>query len=495
MSYKESKLDDKSGAVAADAAQAGPTTGTHGFRRLHGKDIWAVTPKAFTDDETNDLGRKRAQRIGYLEGLRGLLAIEIMLWSFFRILAPAIQTDTEIDGSRPALFATTAPEWQHTLRKALSPLFWDGTLQAGFFMMLNGRVVVETFLERRNAVSIAGSAFRRPLRFFFPLAIALAITSAVNGLGGFKQANAFVALTSNNFAAPPRIWGSTIEYFNALSGFFFATEDSFLDRGVQFVPPAPMMWFVPRVFMQSFTCYTFSYMLPFVLTKHKFWSLGIFTLATWWLGIWAWYSLTGLMIAELVVAYDLPAIAQYGIPIGVPAFINKAKKVHLASWLPPLVLLVLGVTLKYLWVFFPDRKNDEIIWHFNKFTGGLNHDFPIYQIAFPRLDDWFVCTGAFFLLEMSHGVRVVFDNFLFKAFARISFPLFLLSGTVFMSLGTFLHQHLYHSQNWTSEAALLGVEFAACIPLAIGVATAFHFVVEEPSIIFSRWLFKWLRED
>ncbi|KAE8212824.1 hypothetical protein CF327_g3574 [Tilletia walkeri] len=493
MSFKESKLDDKSGAAAVSRAE--PATGTHGFRKLHGKDIWAVTPKSFTDDDSNDYGRKRSQRIGYLEGLRGLLAIEVMLWSFFRILAPAIQTDTDIGGQRPAQFVLNAPEWQNSLRKALSPLFWDGTLQASFFMMLNGRVIVETFLERRNATSLAGSAFRRPLRFFFPLAIALAITSAVNRLGGFKQANYFVALTNNNYAAPAPIWGNTLEYFNALTGFFFATEDSFLDRGVQFVPPAPMMWFVPRVFMQSFTCYTFSYMMPFILTKHKFWSMSIFGLATWWLGLWGWYSLTGLILAELVVAYDLPGIAKGGIPIGVPAFISKTKRVHLASWLPPLVLLVLGITLKYLWVFLPEHRYDELIWHFNKNTGGLNHDFPVFNIAYPRLDDWFLCTGALFLIEMFHGVRVVFDNVLLKAFARISFPLFLLSGTVFLSLGTFLHQHLFHAMNWTNEAALLGVEFAACVPLAIAVATAFHIIVEEPTIVFSKWLFKWLKEE
>ncbi|KAK0530706.1 hypothetical protein OC834_003226, partial [Tilletia horrida] len=406
-----------------------------------------------------------------------------------------IQTDTDVDGTRPAEFVLSAPSWQNTLRKALSPLFWDGTLQSGFFIMLNGRVIVETFLERRTATSIAGSAFRRPLRFFFPLAVALAAISAVNALGGFKQAIYFAALENNRYATPPAIWDSTIEYFNALSGYFFSTEDSFLDRGVQFVPPAPVMWFVPRVFMQSFSCYTFAYMMPFVLTKHKFWSLTIFGVATYWLGLWAWYSLTGLLLAELVVAYDLPGIAQQGIPIPVPAFISKSKRVRMNAYLPPFTLLCLGITLKYLWVFFPDRKYDEIIWHFNKNTGGLNHDFNVFTTAYPRLDDWFLCAGAMYLIEMSHFVRLMFDNFILKAFARISFPLFLLSGTIFMSLGTWLHQHLYHAQNWRSPAALLGVEFAACIPLALAVATAFHLIIEEPSIIFSRWLFKWLKED
>ncbi|KAK0552266.1 hypothetical protein OC846_002963 [Tilletia horrida] len=484
----EPKMDDKSGAAAVDRKQP-ELTSTHGFKKLQGKDIWAITPKAFTDDDSNDYGRPRSQRIGYLEGLRGLLALEVLLFSFFRLLAPAIQTDTDRDGTRPAPFVLNAPEWQNTLRKALSPLFWDGTLQASFFMLLNGRVVVETFLERRTATSVAGLAFRRPIRFFFPLAVSLAITTAVNALGGFKQAGYFAAVENNEYATPPQMWTSTIEYFNSLSGFFFATEDSYLDRGVQFVPPFPVMWFVPRVFMQSFTCYTFSYMMPFILTKHKFWSLGLFALATWWLGLWAWYSLTGLVLAELVIAYDLPGIAAQGIPIPVPAFITKSKRVRMASWLPPFVMMATGIALKYLWVFFPARRNDELIAHFGKNDGGLNYGFPVDTTAYPRVDDWLVAAGAMFLMEMFHVVRVAFDNPILKALARISFR------TIFLSLGTWLHQHLRHTQGWQSEAALLGVEFAACIPLALGSATVFHFVVEEPTIWFSRWLFKWLKEE
>jgi len=490
---RKQQLDDKSGA-RAETPQA-QLKGVHGFKKLQGKELWAVTPKPFSDDDTNDFGRTRSQRIGYLEGLRGLLAVEVMLWSFFRILAPAMTTDTNPDGVRPGDFMQIAPEWQHTLRKVMSPLLWDGSLQASFFMLLNARVVVETFLERRSPVTVAGAAFRRPIRFFLPLACSLAITSVVNALGGFKQAGFFAAVKANPYAAPPPLWGSSIEYFNSLTGFFFATEDSYLDLGVRAVPPTPIMWFVPRVFQQSFTCYTFAYMMPFILTKHKFWSLSIFALATWWLGIWGWYSLTGLILAEAVVAYDLPGIVAHGIPIPVPAFIRKTKRVHLNAFVPPFLIMCLGITLKYLWNFFPDRKYDEIIWHFDKDSGGLNHDFPVFTTAYPRLDDWFVCAGAMFLMEMSHKVRVIFDNPLLKHFARISFPLFLLSGTVFLSLGTWLHQHLRNSRNWTDETALLGVEFAACVPLALAVATAFHFVIEEPSIIFARWFFQWLRKE
>lgn len=164
---------------------------TFGFRRLEGPLRFGLSPQPFTDDEQNDLGRKRSNRIGYLEGLRGLLALEVMLWSFFRIMAPgectrscleasrgaargtgcrkddemaisasclkaehffhcpsrmrsAIATDTDIDGTRPAVFVNAAPMWMNSLRKALQPLFWDGHLQYTFSFILSGRVLAES---------------------------------------------------------------------------------------------------------------------------------------------------------------------------------------------------------------------------------------------------------------------------------------------------------------------------------------------------------------
>lgn len=41
-----------------------------GYTILEGKARWAITPKPFTADDKNDMGRKRGDRIGYLEGLR-----------------------------------------------------------------------------------------------------------------------------------------------------------------------------------------------------------------------------------------------------------------------------------------------------------------------------------------------------------------------------------------------------------------------------------------
>lgn len=76
----------------ADAPEETRATGTHGFFTLrNAKDanaVWGLSTQSVTNDSTNDHGRMRSSRVGYLESLRGLVGISGMLWAFFRILAP-----------------------------------------------------------------------------------------------------------------------------------------------------------------------------------------------------------------------------------------------------------------------------------------------------------------------------------------------------------------------------------------------------------------------
>lgn len=113
-------------------------------RLLQGKERFQVTPLAVVECADNDAGRTHGRRIGYLEGLRGFFTIATLLAIFFRVFAPAIQTDTDEAGVFPAAFVQSAPAWQNTLRRAMSPLFWDSTLTPHFFIILTGRVVLQS---------------------------------------------------------------------------------------------------------------------------------------------------------------------------------------------------------------------------------------------------------------------------------------------------------------------------------------------------------------
>ena len=62
------------------------------YRVLQGKEKHLQTTVAFTQEDSCDFGRKRSQRLGYLEGVRGFLMVLSLIWCFFRLYAPGTFT-------------------------------------------------------------------------------------------------------------------------------------------------------------------------------------------------------------------------------------------------------------------------------------------------------------------------------------------------------------------------------------------------------------------
>lgn len=455
---------------------------------LSGDEIWAITPGSIILDDEYDLGRTHNQRIGYLEGLRGLIAIEILLYIFFRLLAPAVATAIDADGTFPAPFSAGAPAWQSGLRRSLAPLFWDSTLPSAFSLILAGRVVTMTFLERRTATTLAGAAFRRPLRLLPPLLIAMAFTSVLSAVGGFRYASQFAFETKNTLAEPPALWSSTVQYVNSAFGLFFIVDALKTDVPLAFLPPAGISWFIPVVFQQSFTIYTFSVLLPYSTLSSKLWAFAGFILVTFWLGSWAWYSLTGLVIAELALVY-LPLLPKAGIPLS-----RKGTK-HLPLWLLPAILLSVGVTLKLLWASIPSRAHDEYLAHVDVSDGTLNTSFDPNTTPYPRIDDYFVASGAIVLLEVFPAVQNLLDNVVLRHFGRLSYSLYLTAGTVCLSLGSYLYVYLKDQKKWEDESGVLAVLFFTCIPLCLLTAESVHWLIEIPGMKAARWLFDYSRKE
>ncbi|CAO1624962.1 unnamed protein product [Sympodiomycopsis kandeliae] len=458
------------------------------LRVLDEQELWAITPKAFVEDESRDLGRNESQKVAYLQGLRGLLAIEVLLFTFFRLLMPAVASDTDLDGTYPAAFSSDAPAWQNGLRRGLSPLLWDSTLPSAFFVILSARVVSLTFLERRNSISIAGATFRRPVRLVLPVLAALAFTSIVSVAGGFKYAAQFAELTQNTMAQPPQIWKSTIEFVNSAVSLFFNTQPSKTDRAVAFLPPADTAWVIPVIFQQSFTAYVFSILLPYATLSSKLWGFAGFIIVTYWLGSWAWYTLTGLQIAEFTTCYlgSLPAL---GIPL------DRFGKRHLPTWSMPSVFLLLGVVLKYVMASEPSRRNDEYVFHARRSDGSLNRGLNPAVTPYPRIDDYLLVTGAMVLLELSPVAQRNFSNTVLRFLGRISFVLYLTCGTICLSLGSFLYIHLVETQHWTNQSQIGAVLFFTCIPLSLLTATVAYYAVEKPTQWFARISFDFMHKD
>ena len=219
-----------------------------------GKERFGITPIAITDDDANDMGRPTSHRLAYLEGVRGLLGLQTLLWIFFRLFAPAIVTDTDLDGTRPALFVTNSPAWMSVLRKVLSPLLFDGSLQMAGFITLMGRVSLQTFIERRAATALAGQCARRPVRLVLPVALGLALASVVSVTNGFRHADWLSQRLDNAMLAAPPVWESAILYVNSVVTFFMGPRTLRDSRAAVSYPPYGVMWFVSGVGGRDCSC-------------------------------------------------------------------------------------------------------------------------------------------------------------------------------------------------------------------------------------------------
>lgn len=209
-----------------------------------GKERFGISPIAISEDSSNDMGRRTSRRINYLEGVRGFLGLQTLLWIFFRLFAPAIVIDIDLRGTRPAPFVTNSPGWMSILRKVLSPLLFNGSLIMASFIILMGRASLQTFTERREATALAGQCARRPVRLAIPATCALALASVVSVANGFKHAEWLALRLQNDILFAPPVWGSTIEYVNSVVTLILSPLPFKNSRAVLSLPPAGVTWFV-----------------------------------------------------------------------------------------------------------------------------------------------------------------------------------------------------------------------------------------------------------
>lgn len=460
-----------------------------GYKVLQGMDRYGITMEPFIKDEINDEGRSRSRRIKYLEGIRGIIGFQTLLWIFFRIFAPAIVVDRDLDGVYPAVFVSSGPQWMNIIRKIFTPLLFDGSLQMTMFIILTGRVVLLTFLERRQAICLAGPCFRRPLRLLFPVVITLGLVTLFNVSNCFKYTTYMSDHLQNQAAQAPKRFTSALEFFNSLGTFYFAPVTEYDVRAVAFIPPSGISWYLEVVFQQVYVLTIYAWVLPFITLKYKVIGIVGMIALTAWVGRWSWYTLTGLAIAEFSVVYKQmlmpsnPNARRLSV-----AFLRKNSKI---VWVVPIFMTLLGIFFKFFWEdALPKTSPYEIVAHASLNLAGLNHDTNPLTTAYPRYDNWLLCTGLLLLVELSPKAQRTLSWQPLVYLGRLSFSIALLSGTVMLSLGSVIYYCLVEALNVTNVATITGILFFFMIPASLIFAHVFSAVVDDASLFLSRHFFQ-----
>ena len=155
-----------------------------------------------------------AEKITYLDGLRGIAAVNVMIMHFFVALAPAMVYGSELPshlgGNLEQLFSTTP-----------LGLIGAGNFSVCIFFVLSGYVLTQKYFKTKENGVIISSAVRRYLRLFIPVLATVMLSYLLASAGLYRYyLETMVISASSNYrdywtftpdivdAVKQAVWGS-----------------------------------------------------------------------------------------------------------------------------------------------------------------------------------------------------------------------------------------------------------------------------------------------
>lgn len=134
--------------------------------------------------------------------------------------------------------------------------------------------------------------------------------------------------------------------------------------------------------------------LPFTRPKWHLSGIGLFGLGSFWMGYWGWYSVTGLIFADIAIH---PALRQE---------LKLGFKVR-EDWRIPYMTIApfffgIGIAFKYAFVVRPQFVNKLLVLHpYLDISTRYSPSTVVENGPYARIDDWFVIVGILLAVELS----------------------------------------------------------------------------------------------
>jgi hypothetical protein len=173
--------------------------------------------------------------------------------------------------------------------------------------------------------------------------------------------------------------------------------------------------------------------IPYTRRSWRVKGAFFFIITAWWVQSWAWYSITGLLLADLTNNMDLKAKAQRGIKVQLP-FIgyNRAhtdsilvkvyRSIRLPSYFAYTIVLAAGLIMQYFSAAWrPEYHHEEEMAHGELYyTGNSNENFDVKQPQ-ARDDNYLVLLAFFLYMETSDLLQWALSNPFLVYLGRRSF--------------------------------------------------------------------------
>jgi peptidoglycan/LPS O-acetylase OafA/YrhL len=161
------------------------------------------------------------EKITYLDGLRGIAAINVMIMHFFIILVPAM------------IYSDRMPAHLGNLEQIFSStplgLIGAGNFSVCIFFVLSGYVLTQKYFKTRDKSIIISSAVRRYIRLFVPVFAITILSFLLASTGVFHYYIDATTISGNNNYG--NYWTFTPDIFDAVKqaiwGTFFTGDDTY----------------------------------------------------------------------------------------------------------------------------------------------------------------------------------------------------------------------------------------------------------------------------
>jgi hypothetical protein len=367
--------------------------------RFHSAPLAAILSLSSPDS----LNSAHAASKDYLIGLRGILAFESFLFIFLQTFLPAAVADSNnIDG----------PLYQVVLRKTLSVLFWNESLIYSFVILLSARTICVPFLTESSRTVCSSAVFRRGIRLFIPTFIIFSLAAAAFSTTSTHYVSNFLDLTGNVSATAPMRFRNFLVYFNSLFDIFWLSK-GYGSQAANQAFPGGTFWIVSVLFQQSYTVYMTMIIVPYTRASWRVKALLTFILTAFWVQSWAWYSITGLLLADAVQNMSFQCKSQSGFRI---------RKVRISMWPFYVLLIIAGFLVQYLFIAWrPEYRNIELQGHTGLYTGGSLNELVNEDEPQARVDNYLVIVGIMLLIETSDVLQRLLRSKLLVAMGKRSF--------------------------------------------------------------------------
>lgn len=352
-------------------------------------------------------------------GVRGFLVIEAFLHVFLQTFVPV------------AVSASANPNgrlYQEILRKSLSIIFWNEYLLYGGIIFLSARSIAIPYIRsevKDRSSRIARSVVCRNVALFVPVAVCLAICKLSFSKKELKEIFDFKSNTGNNSIQVPYFIPTTLAYFNSVFDLFWTTHNWNVQAGSTAFP-SQTLWMINAVYVQSYTVYMTMVIIPYTRNKWRVQGAFFFVITAWWVQSWAWYTITGLLLCDMVMNMDFQNRARRGIPINIPHHRfqrsdGTPRPLRIPVWIPAGFCLGAGFFMQFIWTAWRrDLFDKEYEYHSGLYyTPGLNYEYATHH-TFARDDIYLILIGFFTLLETYQILQRIFENRVFVYLGRRS---------------------------------------------------------------------------